>query len=255
MRDVCKVDHCVRLSQAKGYCNSHYQADRRGDTEFKVLPPQKMCEFEGCPYPAEARGYCRTHDRQSRDKVTMTPTRAQLNQELNSEDKFIASDKGITSTSFFRSINPFYTAEPTTEPKKSWGPHEISRWDGDLAQLNDSVSAAAYRTLSTYHNKEVNMDIPKNHGALEDAWEEGMEIVMGHGFMSCFWEMDRIHPNTIHVSLGLQHSAIMFHPEALYFDAYVPKPDTVRYTTGIIDRSKVHFFHKFGNQAPEHIRS
>lgn len=152
-------------------------------------------------------------------------------------------------------LTPFYTGPNTAEPKKSWGPHEITRSDGNLSELLRKLDHLTYLDLSSHHNHEINMDLPENHTALEDKYEDGMVVIMGHGFMSCFWESEKFHPNTVKVSLGLQHSAIMFHPEAIYFDAEMPTKDTIKYTVGVRDRSKVHCFHKFGNQAPDSIRA
>lgn len=239
-RATCTVTHCTRMTQTKGYCQAHYNQMNRG-AEFTVLPPEKICKFEGCPYPGKYRGHCLTHDKQLQRGETLTPTRAQL--------------QSVERPGLIQSLSPFYTGDPVGDPKKSWGPHVITRSDGDIAKLLASLDREIYHALSSERNREINMDNPDNHTALEDKYEDGMVVIMGHGFMSCFWESEKFHPNTVKVSLGLQHSAIMFHPEAIYFDAEMPTMGTIKYTVGVRDRSKVHCFHKFGNQAPDSIRA
>lgn len=152
-------------------------------------------------------------------------------------------------------LTPFYTGPNSAEPKKSWGPHMVTRSDGNLSELLWKLDNRSYLDLSSHRKREINMDYTENLTALEDRYEDGMVVIMGHGFMSCFWESEKIHPNTVKVSRGLQHSAIMFHPEAVYFDAVMPSEDTIKYTVGVLDRSKVHCFHKYANYAPDHIRS
>lgn len=228
------------MTQYKDYCQTHHDQKKRG-AEFTVLPPEKLCAFEGCPFPGKRKGWCQTHHAQIERGETLTPTRTQL--------------QTVVRPGLIQSLSPFYTGEPIGDPKKSWGPHEITRSDGDIAKLLASLDRETYHALSSERNREINMDIPDNHTALEDLYVDGMVVIMGHGFISCFWESIKFHPNTVKVSLGLQHSAIMFHPEAIYFDAEMPTEDTIKYTVGVLDRNKVHCFHKFGNQAPDHIRS
>lgn len=240
MRPVCTVDHCSRLTQTKGYCQAHYNQLKRG-AEFTVLPPEKLCAFEGCPFPGKRKGWCQTHHAQMERGENLTPTRTQLQKS--------------PPVSLIRHLTPFYTGPNSAEPKKSWGPHEITRSDGNLSELLWKLDSLTYLDLTSHRKREINMDYSENITALEDRYEDGMIVIMGHGFISCFWESEKFHPNTVKVSRGLQHSAIMFHPEAVYFDAEMPTEDTIKYTAGVLDRSKVHCFHKFGNQAPDSIRA
>ena len=154
-----------------------------------------------------------------------------------------------------KQLTPFYTGEPHGTPKPGWRRRDITTWEPNVRSLLEHLDAATYDVLGSNHRSEINMDLPENHTALEDLYEDGMVVIMGHGFISCFWETIKFHPNTVKVSLGLQHSAIMFHPEAIYFDAEMPSEGTIKYTVGVRDRSKIHCFHKFGNQAPDSIRA
>jgi hypothetical protein len=54
----CKAKKCKRAVRAKGYCDRHYKAWRRGELP---KPRYRICKAENCRKPMVARGLCQTH--------------------------------------------------------------------------------------------------------------------------------------------------------------------------------------------------
>lgn len=54
----CRAEKCKRAVRAKGYCDNHYRAWRRGE-----LPKArfKQCKSENCKKPMISKGYCKEH--------------------------------------------------------------------------------------------------------------------------------------------------------------------------------------------------
>lgn len=63
---TCKADSCDKEVRAKGYCDRHYRAWRKG-TMGK--PRHRSCNEKGCGKAPSRRGLCADHFAKSRAKA------------------------------------------------------------------------------------------------------------------------------------------------------------------------------------------
>ena len=52
---------CTRPQRAAGYCNGHYQQQRRGRPITKLRKKDRSCGFVGCDARHHANGWCPGH--------------------------------------------------------------------------------------------------------------------------------------------------------------------------------------------------
>jgi hypothetical protein len=77
MSGFCMVEHCDRLSYAKGWCKRHYmQVLRHGHLTIEHdRGAVTNCEAIDCKLNAEIRGFCRNHSRQIKIYGEIRPDR------------------------------------------------------------------------------------------------------------------------------------------------------------------------------------
>lgn len=63
MEKKCTVDNCNSKYYSKGFCNSHYQKNRRNIESYGSLKiiRDKLCTFKDCNKAHVAMGFCENH--------------------------------------------------------------------------------------------------------------------------------------------------------------------------------------------------
>jgi hypothetical protein len=66
LHDICTVEGCGRKHKARGYCQTHYMAFKRGvenlgPIKTRVRDKPEHCVEAGCMDPVKAKGLCATH--------------------------------------------------------------------------------------------------------------------------------------------------------------------------------------------------